>query len=207
MDFRKARTDIDIDMKNRDDVLKVLNCVRSTETITEDGFTAHKTGIHLDNIPVDPVSGLAAIPYKEAEALGYQKIDLLNVSAYDNVRDREHLKVLATTEPNWDLFLYPEICEQLFQLKNYVSLLNVWKPKSIDELAMILAMIRPGKRNCQTLYSWEEVREQIWDYSTVATDANGKKLNYFKKPHAYSYSLLIIVQLNALVEKITSSSV
>lgn len=206
MEFRKAKTDIDIDLKNRDDVLNVIKCVRSTEVIVDNILTPHKTGIHLDNIPVDPCTGYASIPYKEAEALGYQKIDLLNVSAYDNVRDREHLKVLSNTEPNWELFLYPEVCEQLFQLKNYCSLLNVWKPSSIDELAMILAMIRPGKRNCQTLYNWDEVREQIWEYSTVATDGNGKKLNYFKKPHAYSYSLLIIVQLNALVEKLTSSS-
>lgn len=206
MEYRKARTDIDIDLRSRDDALAVIKCVRSTEKISEEGLVPHKTGIHLDNIPVDPCTGFAAIPYKEAEALGYQKIDLLNVSAYDNVKDREHLKRLASTEPNWDLLLYPEICEQLFQLKNYCSLLNVWKPKSIDELAMILAMIRPGKRNCQSLYNWQEVQEQIWDYSTVATDANGKKLNYFKKPHAYSYSLLIIVQLNALVEKLTSSA-
>jgi hypothetical protein len=54
--------------------------------------------------------------------------------------------------------------------------------------------------------SWDEVKSGIWDYSTIELNGEGKKLPYFKKPHAYAYSLMIVVQLNALVEHLISSS-
>lgn len=203
--YRKARTDIDIDFKDGKSVMAQLPCVRSTEKITEDGLIPHNSGVHFDNIPIDPISGLASIQYKEAEKLGYQKVDILSQSAYEYVRDREHLKELMNREPQWDLLLVPDIIEHLSQIKKHITLLNIWKPRSIDELAMFIAMIRPGKRNCQSMNSWAEVESVIWDYSSIGLDGDGKKLRYFKKPHAYAYSLMIVVQLNALVEHLTSS--
>ncbi|AZU98257.1 hypothetical protein SEPL_114 [Salmonella phage SE_PL] len=204
--YKKARTDVDIDVRNSKEVIEQLPCVRSVEIINEDGFLVHKSGIHFDNIPVDPITGYASIPYKEAERLGYQKVDILSQSAYMYVRDREHLKELMAREPDWSLLLVPEIVEQLSQIKKHISLLQIWKPSSVDELAMFIAMIRPGKRQCQSMNSWDEVRATIWDYSTIGLDGEGKKQRYFKKPHAYAYSLMIVVQLNALVEHLMSSS-
>lgn len=204
--YRKARTDIDIDFKDGKSVIQQLPCTRSVERITEDGLIAHNSGVHFDNIPVDPISGLASIQYKEAERLGYQKVDILSQSAYEHVRDRDHLKELMNKEPDWDLLLVPEFVEELSQIKKHITLLNVWRPRSIDELAMFIAMIRPGKRQCQSMNSWDEVERIIWDYDSIGLDAEGKKLRYFKKPHAYAYSLMIVVQLNALVEYIISSS-
>lgn len=206
INYRKARTDIDIDFKDAKSVIAQLPCTRSVEKITEDGLIPHNSGVHFDNIPIDPISGLASIPYKEAERLGYQKVDILSQSAYEHVRDREHLKELMNKEPDWDLLLVPEFVEELSQIKKHVALLNVWKPRSVDELAMFIAMIRPGKRHCQSMNSWDEVRAVVWDYDSIGLDAEGKKLRYFKKPHAYAYSLMIVVQLNALVEYIISSS-
>jgi len=204
--YKKARTDVDIDVKNSKEVIDSLPCIRSVELIKEDGLLVHKSGIHFDNIPVDPVSGYASIQYKEAERLGYQKVDILSQSAYEHVRDREHLKELMEREPDWTLLLVPEIVEQLSQIKKHISLLQLWKPCNVDELAMFIAMIRPGKRQCQSMNSWAEVRATIWDYGTIGHDGAGNKLRYFKKPHAYAYSLMIVVQLNALVEFLTSSS-
>lgn len=204
--YKKARTDIDIDFKDAKSVIAQLPCVRSTELITEDGLVPHNSGVHFDNIPVDPVSGFASIRYKEAERLGYQKVDILSQSAYMHVRDRTHLKELMAREPEWSLLLVPEIVDQLSQIKKHITLLNVWKPSSIDELAMFLAMIRPGKRKCQSMNSWAEVESEVWNYNNIELNGEGKKLPYFKKPHAYAYSLMIVVQLNALVEHLTSSS-
>lgn len=204
--YKKARTDIDIDVRSSKEVIEQLPCVRSVERITETGMQVHKSGIHFDNIPVDPVSGYASIAYKEAERLGYQKVDILSQSAYEHVRDREHLKELMAREPDWSLLLVPEIVEQLSQIKKHIALLQVWKPSSIDELAIFIAMIRPGKRQCQSMNSWNEVLATVWDYSTIGLDGEGNKLRYFKKPHAYAYSHMIVVQLNALVEHLTSSS-
>ncbi|AQW88810.1 putative membrane protein [Erwinia phage pEa_SNUABM_50] len=206
INYRKARTDVDIDFKDGKSVIEQLPCTRSVEKITEDGLIPHNSGVHFDNIPVDPITGLASIQYKEAERLGYQKVDILSQSAYEHVRDRNHLKELMNKEPDWDLLLVPEIVEQLSQIKKHITLLHVWRPSSIDELAMFIAMIRPGKRQCQSMNSWDEVRAVIWDYDSIGLDAEGRKLRYFKKPHAYAYSLMIVVQLNALVEFLTSSS-
>lgn len=204
--YKKARTDIDIDFKDGKSVISKLPCIRSTERITEDGLFPHNSGVHFDNIPKDPVSGLASIPYKEAERLGYQKVDILSQSAYKYVKDRTHLKELMQKEPDWDLLLVPEIVQELSQIKKHVTALTIWKPKSIDELAMFIAMIRPGKSKCMSMNSWDEVRAVIWDYDIIDKDAEGNKLRYFKKPHAYAYSWLIVVQLNSLVEYLIESS-
>lgn len=196
----KAKTDIDIDVKCRDDVLSVIPHICASEKIVTDEIIKHKTGVYLHRIPVDPVSGFSAIQYDEAEELGYQKIDLLNVSAYEHVRDREHLIELANREPDWGWFQIPELVGQLFQLKNYGTLLHVWKPTSIDELAMFLAFIRPAKQHLQNCASWDDVTKSVWDRTTIKPGEY-----YYKKAHAYSYALLIVVQINSLVESIISS--
>lgn len=202
--YRKARTDIDIDVKNSKEVIEALPCVRATEKITEEGLMAHKSGIHFDNIPIDPVTGLASIQYKEAEVLGYQKVDILSQSAYKYVHGRDHLKELLNREPDWSLLCVGDFVSELSQIKKYGTYLNIWKPSSIEELAMFIAMIRPGKSKCLSMGSWDAVRKTIWDYSTIELDSSGKRLPYFKKPHAFAYSMMIVVQLNALVEHLLS---
>lgn len=203
-EYRKARTDIDIDFKNGKEIIDLLPCIRSTEKINADGLVVHNSGVHFDNIPIDPVTGYASIPYKEAEALGYQKVDILSQSAYKHVHGREHLKELMNRPVPWELLLEPEIIAELSQIKKYGTYLNIWKPSSIEELAMFIAMIRPGKAKCLNMNSWDAVRKTVWDYSTIDLDQSGKRLPYFKKPHAFAYSHMIVVQLNALVEYLTS---
>lgn len=206
--FKKARTDIDIDVRDSKEVISQLPCIRSTELISEDGLLVHKSGIHFDNIPYDPCTGYASIPYKKAEELGYQKVDILSQSAYKYVRDREHLIELMNIEPDWGLLVTePDIVNELSQIKKHGMLLHLWKPSNVHELAMFIAMIRPGKRKCQSMNTWDEVKKDIWNYDTIDLDANGNKLRYFKKPHAYAYSKMIMVQMNALVQHIISSSV
>ena len=125
---------------------------------------------------------------------------MLNVSAYEHVRDRKHLYELANREPVWECFQIPEFVSELFQLKNYGMLLHAWKPTSIDELAMFLAFIRPAKQHLQSCGSWDDVAKTVWDYTTIKPGEY-----YYKKAHAYSYALLIVVQLNSLIEKIMNS--
>ena len=51
----------------------------------------HNTGIYPTEIPHNPVDNCATIDYKEADQRGYFKLDFLNVSIYQDVRDEEHL--------------------------------------------------------------------------------------------------------------------
>ena len=79
--------DIDIDFLNRSTVLDIIKHIPAT---LEDG-RKHNTGVYCQEIPTNPLTGQASIDYKTAEDRGYFKIDLLNVSAYQGVRDEAHL--------------------------------------------------------------------------------------------------------------------
>ena len=66
------------------------------------------------------------------------------------------------------------------------------QPRSIDQLAMVLAIIRPAKRNLLG-QQWLTIEKQVW----LKPNDNSY---YFKKSHAISYAYAIIVQLNSLCE-------
>ena len=66
------------------------------------------------------------------------------------------------------------------------------QPRSIDQLAMVLAIIRPAKRPLLG-ESWQSIQKQVW----LKPKDNSY---YFKKSHAVSYAYAIIVQLNSLCE-------
>jgi hypothetical protein len=77
--------DIDIDFADRTKALSAFKHI--TASI---GNKKHNTGIYTTSIPHDPVSGLSTIEYKQAEERGYFKIDFLNVSVYEGVRNKAH---------------------------------------------------------------------------------------------------------------------
>ena len=89
--------DIDIDLKDRDNVLDVFKHVPAT--INDE--KKHNTGVYFNNIPINPLTGYSSIDYKEAEERGYFKLDLLNVGIYENVKSEEHLIGLMNKEPMW----------------------------------------------------------------------------------------------------------
>ena len=188
-------TDIDIDFVDRSKVLEIIKHVPASI----DGNKKHNTGVYVQPIPINPLTGYANIDYKTAEDRGYFKIDFLNVSAYQGVRNEDHLVQLLNTEPLWDLLHEKEVCDQLFHVNGYHTLLNALTPKTIEELAMVLAMIRPGKKHlipiCQD-QGFQAIKDEIWI----------KPINdsyTFKKSHGHSYAALIIVQLNLICEKIS----
>ncbi len=188
--------DIDIDFLNRSNVLDVIQHIPAS---LEDG-KKHNTGVYCHAIPVNPLTGNANINYKEAEDRGYFKIDFLNVSAYDGVRSEEHLKELLAAEPLWDLLEDPAVCDQLFHINGYHNLIAKLKPKSIEELSMFLALLRPGKKHlipvCEK-EGFQGIQQEIW---TKTDDAY-----FFKKAHAVAYAHVIVVQLNLICEKVSYS--
>lgn len=188
----KVTTDVDIDLLDRDVLLeKIPHIVARINR--EDGYVKHNTGVYFQPIPYDPVTNLATIDHKDAEELGYFKIDFLNNSVYKGVRDEEHLTDLANAEPEWSLLDHEEVVANLFHIGNYAKLVKDMKPRSVSQLAMLLAVIRPGKIHLQNK-SWEEVEADVW---IKPTDGS----YYFKKSHGHAYALVIIVQLNLMVEQ------
>jgi DNA polymerase III alpha subunit len=186
--------DIDIDFADRKLALDKLKYV--TAAINDNGtFKKHNTGVYCTSIPYNPFTGLSTIDYKEAEDRGYFKIDFLNVSVYEKVRDREHLKQLMETEPLWDLLEQDDFTDLLFHVNGHGSLLRQMKPSSIEELAMCLALIRPAKKHLIGK-EWIEIGQTIWE-----KPENGEY--YFKKAHAVAYAHVVAVQMNLICESIS----
>jgi DNA polymerase III alpha subunit len=186
--------DIDIDFPDR---RQVLDIIRHIPARLEDG-KKHNTGVYCHEIPYNPLTDTASFDYKTAEDRGYFKIDFLNVNAYTGVRNEEHIIELLNTEPLWELLYEKDVCDQLFHVNGYHNLLNELKPKSIIELAMVLAMIRPGKKHLIPIckeQGFQAIKDEIW---TKSEDAY-----FFKKAHAVSYASVIVVQLNLICEKLS----
>lgn len=190
-------TDIDIDFADRKQILDIIKHIPAS--IESNGiFKKHNTGVYCHSIPYNPLTDTASIEYKEAEDRGYFKIDFLNVNAYAGVRDEDHIVQLLNTEPLWDLLGEKEVCDQLFHINGYNNLVAELKPTSVLELAMVLAMIRPGKKHLLPIckqQGFQAINDEIW---TKTEDAY-----FFKKAHAVSYASVIVVQLNLICEKLS----
>lgn len=184
-----VNTDIDIDIADRD---KLLNLIKNVPaTINDKGkVRKHNTGVYFHEIPNNPFNGMASLDYKEAENLGYFKIDVLNVNLYKNVKDRKHLRQLINMEPLWELLEHKEVVEQCFHIHNHYDVVSRMKPTSVDQLAAVLAIIRPAKRHLLGK-SWDTIMDDVW---VKPSDDS----YYFKKAHAHAYALAIVVQLNLL---------
>tara|TARA_B100000029_G_scaffold156699_1_gene151916 strand:- start:941 stop:1513 length:573 start_codon:yes stop_codon:yes gene_type:complete len=183
------KTDVDIDVKDRDKVLEKLKHIPAS--IIQNGeIKKHNTGVYFTDIPTHPFTNSANIDYKEAEDRGYFKLDFLNVGVYEKVKDEKHLIELINQEPNWSLLDHKEIVEGLFHIHNHFDIVSKLKPKSVEELAAVLAIIRPAKRHLLNV-SWPEIHSKVWVKPKDNT-------YYFKKSHAIGYALAICVQLNLL---------
>jgi DNA polymerase III alpha subunit len=187
--------DIDIDFADRTKVLEIIEHVPAS--IKENStFKKHNTGVYCHSIPYNPLTDTASFDYKEADKRGYFKIDFLNVGVYKDVRDEEHLLKLLNQEPLWDLLQQDDFTDMLFHVNGHGSILRQMLPKSISQLAAVLAMIRPAKRYLIGK-DWNTVNAEVWQ--KPAGDEY-----YFKKAHAVAYAAAIVVQMNLICEGLTS---
>lgn len=193
----KIQCDIDIDFANREDILsKIPHVVAGRNDRGE--YKRHNTGVYLQNMPVNPLNGLATVDYEAAEQRGYFKIDFLNVNAYQGVKNEAHIKQLLSVEPLWDLMYEKEVCDQLFHINGYHNLVAQLKPTSILELATVLALIRPGKKHLVPVCvekGFQAIQDEVW----IKTDEGYS----FKKSHAVGYAHVIVMQLNLICERIS----
>lgn len=187
----KFKSDIDIDFGDREKILCVIKhtpaAMRKVSPMRK-----HATGVHVTEVPYDPVYDMSSIDYAEAENRGYFKLDLLNVHVYNQVRDERHLIELMR-DPDWSRLKNKDFVEKLIHLGNqYNALRSMPEPvDSIPRLAMFLALIRPGKKHLQG-NPWKEVAKTVWD--------KGNDGYTFKKSHAIAYAHLVVVHMNLLEE-------
>jgi hypothetical protein len=185
--------DIDIDFPTTFSPPDIFKQAIPASMVQKHKLVKHNCGHYLQEIPRDEISGLAAIPYEEAEALGYFKIDFLHLSLLDNFSSKEEMRELMKVEPDWNLLLDEKCVEKLFQLSKHYDLLQQTRPTSVLELADCIALVRPGKR--QLLSRYLQNKEQT---RPLLYRQEGDSKSSFRKGHAICYSLTIVLQLHLI---------
>jgi hypothetical protein len=186
--------DIDIDFANRDQLIELIHVTPACQT-TQEQIRRHNSGVYATDIPWDPVNQCAAVDYETAEQLGYFKIDFLNMTVYQLIRDPEHYKQMLAQESNWSrLWTDSEWAQQLVHIGNYTELLKSMRPDSIPRMAAFISIIRPGKAHLQN-QSWDRVFESVWD-------GDSSRGFVFKHSHAISYAALVALHMNLLSQPV-----
>ena len=127
---------------------------------------------------------------KVAEERGYFKIDMLNVNLYKHVKTEQELVELMIQEPDWDMLKDTKIVNELFHLNGHFNIVSKLEPRTIEQLAAVLAIIRPAKRHL--LYKdWQDIIQEVW-----VRPKDGSY--FFKKSHAIAYAQAIVVQMNLI---------
>jgi len=185
-----SRADIDIDLPDRTQLLKLIQHVPARQ-LHQNQIRRHNSGIYPTEIPRDPVNECAAIDYENAEERGYFKIDLLNMSVYQLIKNPEHYTQMLEKTPNWSrLWTDDSWTQQIVHVGNYTRLLESMKPDSIVRMAAFISVIRPGKAHLQN-QSWSTVFDEVWN----GDDSKGYT---FKKSHSLGYAKLVALHMNLL---------
>jgi len=186
--------DIDIDTKSSFNFLDHLPTAVKASRVDKGELRPHPAGAYLQDIPKDGITGLCAIPFKEAESLGYMKFDFLHINLLDSFESKEEIRELLKVEPDWSLLEHEENVKKLTQISRHFDLVYRLKPRSVEDIADLISLIRPAKRGLLEAY--------IEDKETIRTLLYKKPEDpdryYFKKSHSIAYSLNIVLQLHLL---------
>lgn len=184
--------DIDIDFQTAFNPTRIFDQAIPASMLRNGDLVKHPCGHYFQTMPVDEITGLAAIPYEEAECLGFFKIDFLHLSPLDHFRNKQQIRELIKIEPDWDILLDAEQVKKLFQISKHHEMLAVIRPRSVQVLADTIALIRPGKKHLISAYLKDRtgVRSELYKRSEDGY--------YFKKSHAISYALTIVLQLHLI---------
>lgn len=190
--MKSANWDIDIDVHSGVDRntygTRAMIYNEEQETITP-----HPSGVYLDDVPVDEMTGNAAFDHKERFAANLVNVDILTNTSYDRFTSKEEVIEMSKKEPNWDLLKQEKTVRKLPHISKHFELIEDLDIKSVDDLADALALIRPGKAHLLETYkeNKKSVRRQLY-----VRPSNGQP--YFKKSHAYSYAVMIVAILNKM---------
>jgi len=186
--------DIDIDFRTDFDPLDYFPHAVRASTVEKDKLKKHPVGVYLQDIPKDKITGLSAIPYKQAEKIGYFKIDFLHILLLDTFESKAEIRALIKIEPDWTLLEDQEIVEKLFQIHSHYDIVARVKPQSVIEIADVMALIRPAKRPLLEAYikNRNVVRKELY------TKPDNPNSYYFKRSHSIAYAMNIVLQLHLI---------
>jgi len=180
--------DIDIDVAPKTDKTKYgVPAMIYNEDLKR--VAAHPSGVYLEPVPIDPLTNLAAFDYEYGNEKGFMKVDVLNNSVYSEFNSKADVLKCLEIEPDWDYLKDENIVKSLPHIGKHYDLIKKIQPKSVEELADVLALIRPGKI--------DQIDNYIKDKAKVRKNLYKRSGGmYFKKSHAISYAVMIVVILN-----------
>lgn len=192
MSSTRRTFDVDIDVNsncNRDDYgTRAMVYNEETQRILP-----HPSGVYLEDVPVDDVTGLCAFDYKYGDDAGFSKVDILTNKSYDLFKSKEDLSRAVQGEVDWKWLMDEEFVSKLPHIANHYDTLVKIQPNSVEELADTIALIRPAKIGLIEQYrkNTPAVRRRLYSRPLDGTA-------YFKKSHAIAYALMIVAVMNKL---------
>lgn len=189
--------DIDIDLQRRFKPATIFPTVVRASMVQKDVLVPHPCGHYLQHVAVDSNTKLAAIPYSVAEDLGYFKFDFLHLSVLDHFNSKQEIRTLLKIEPEWQLLNDRKTVEKLFHIRQHYDLVNKISPTTIQELADCIALIRPGKKRLLHQYLNDKITIRNTELYTKSDDQYS-----FKRSHAISYAMTIVLQLHLVKLKV-----
>jgi len=194
--------DVDLDVKDRERAVSLFNKAIPASQLQEGKLTTHNTGIYFQNIPVDPITGISAFPFDLAEKeFGYFKVDVIPNHVYDLIQTEEELQELLDAQVDWDWFLDERFYKNqntkliLTHLGNYHDLVCQYPPQSVEDIAILIALIRPRKKYLKG-EAWGEIKNKIWK------PLHKEKGYFFKKSHAIAFALLVVVHAQLIARRL-----
>lgn len=201
--------DLDIPSKQSDDIKN--NLIRGCVVTERGDIQPHPAGVYFyKSIP--SYDGISILDYKKMEDKEYQKIDILNNTYLDDISSDElinYIKMIDEDNIEWhNLWEYNEP----YQLAKYPGILREFKVHSVMDIAIIIALIRPGAiQNYEKMKSFihtdkllknksDEAKEILKEtYGIPVFDEQFKKLGKddgkyrYKKPHSIGYSYVLLI--------------
>lgn len=159
----------------------------------QETVTPHPSGVYIDDVSVDGLTGNAAFDHKEPLCDGLIVVDILTNTSYDKFASKAEVIEMSQKEPNWGLLKDEKTVKKLPHINKHFDMIRELEITSVDDLADALALIRPGKIHLLEAYkeNKKSVRRQLYVRSS-------NKQPYFKKSHAYSYAVMIVAILNKI---------
>jgi hypothetical protein len=176
--------DVDIDTTTKTD--KTLYGIPAMIYNEEqERISPHPSGVYLEDVPIDTMTGLCAFDYKYGDANGFMKVDILHNSVYDIFKSKEEVSTAVGNDIDWSLLEDESVVKTLPHLAKHFDTVKKLKPRSVEDLADVLALIRPGKIHLPQDYIRDKEKVRRFLYKRPSSGI------YFKKSHAISYAMMI----------------
>lgn len=212
-------SDLDLDIPSTQSNNIRNGLVRASVLNDRGEFQPHPAGVYFYKA-IPAYDGIAVLDYKKMEEKEYQKIDILNNTYLDNISSdelSEFVCMIETDEIDWEyLWEY----EEPYQLSKYPGILREFKVKSVMDVAIVMALIRPGAlQNYEKMKTYihtdkllnnksDESKEILKEtYGIPVFDEQFKKLGKddgkyrYKKPHSIGYAYVLLLDFLKNIKK------